>query len=139
MYELEKVEAQSAGRRREYTNPRTPDRQKAVEEFTHRSDLAHSFALVWGVYPRRDQMRLQILYGYEGAASTAVTAGLFLAFALLQLCLTVSLFRLTSLALAGPVYLTLESLWRLYQAKALRKPAGSIVGHALRILIHPPK
>ncbi len=62
----------------EYTRPRTPDRQKAVEDFTHRLDLAQSFALVWGIYPRADQLRLQQAYQYDALGSSTITAGAFL-------------------------------------------------------------
>jgi hypothetical protein len=139
IYELEKVEPEAGAPRREYTNPRTPDRQKAVEDFTHRLDLAQSFALFWGVYPRRDQLRLQLLYQYDGPGSTAITAGLFLAVGVVELCFTAPLYRTTILVLAGPAYLVLESLYRLYKAKALGEPAGSIVGYVLRLVIHPPR
>jgi hypothetical protein len=139
IYELEKVEPQAGVPSREYTHPRTPDRQKAVEDFTHSLDLAQSFALFWSTYPRRDQLRLQLLYQYEGPGSTAITAGLFLVIGVLQLCLTAALYRTTTLALAGPAYLILESLYRLYKAKAEGEPAGSIVGYVLRLAIHPPR
>jgi hypothetical protein len=138
VYELERIEAAPAGRWREFTNPRSPTRQKAVEAFTHNFDLANSFALFWGIYPRRDQVRLQLLYGYEGAKSTALSAGIFLAVGLLQLFLTVAS-RLPSLALAGPAYLILESAYRLYRAKGLHEPTGSIVGYIFRLAIHAPK
>ena len=139
IFELEKVEPQAGTPSREYTRPRAPDRQKAVEDFTHRLDLAHSFALFWGTYPRRDQLRLQLLYQYEGQRSTAITAGIFLIIGVLQFCLTAGLYRATILALAGPAYLILESLYRLYKAKAVGEPTGSIVGYVLRLFIHPPR
>jgi hypothetical protein len=139
IYELEKVEPGAGVPSREYTRPRTPDRQKAVEGFTHRLDMAQSFALFWGTYPRRDQLRLQLLYQYDGPRSTAITAGLFLISGALQLCLTTAPYRASILALAGPAYLILESLYRLYKAKALGEPAGSIVGYVLRLVIHPPR
>jgi hypothetical protein len=139
VYELEKVEPEGGAPTRGYTNPRTPDRQKAVEDFTHRLDLAQSFALFWGAYPRRDQLRLQILYQYDGPGSTAITAGLFLVIGVLQFCLTAALSRATILALAGPAYLILESLYRLYEAKAVGEPAGSLIGYVLRLVIHPPR
>jgi len=139
VYELERAEPQAGVPIREYTRPRTPDRQRAVEDFTHRLDLAQSFALLWGVYPRRDQLRLQLLYQYEGTRSTAITAGLFLIIGVLQLCLTAPLARITILVLAAPAYLILESLYRLYRAKAMGEPAGSIIGYVLRLAVHPPK
>jgi hypothetical protein len=139
IYELEQVEPEAGVPSREYTTPRTPDRQKAVEDFTHRLDLAQSFALFWGTYPRRDQLRLQLLYQYDGPGSTATTAGFFLVIGVLQLCLTAALSRATILVLAGPAYLILESLYRLYKAKTVGEPAGSIVGYLLRLAIHPPR
>ena len=138
IYELERVEPEAGVPSAEYTRPRSPDRQKAVEDFTRRLDLAQSFSLVWGTYPRQDQLRLQLLYQYEGPRSTAITAGLFLIAGVLQVCLTAALYRATILALAGPAYLILESLYRLYRAKAVSEPAGSIVGYILRLAIPPP-
>jgi len=139
IYELEKVEPEAGVPSREYTRPRTPDRQKAVEDFTHRLDMAQSFALFWGIYPRADQLRLQRLYQYQGPRPTAITAGLFLILGVLQLCLTAILYRATILVLAGPAYLILESLYRLYKAKAAGEPAGSVLGYLLRLSIHPPR
>jgi hypothetical protein len=139
IYDLEKVERQPGVPTREYTCPRTPDRQKAVEDFTHSFDMAQSFALIWGAYPRRDQLRLQLLYQYDGPGSTAITAGLFLIVGGLQLCLTAALYRTAILALMGPAYLMLESLYRLYRAKAQDEPAGSLAGYVLRLVIHPPR
>jgi hypothetical protein len=139
IYELEKVEPEAGVPSREYTRPRTPDRQKAVEDFTHRLDMAQSFALFWGIYPRADQLRLQRLYQYQGPRPTAITAGLFLILGVLQLCLTAILYRATILVLAGPAYLILESLYRLYKAKAAGEPAGSVLGYLLRLAIHPPR
>ena len=139
VYELEKVEPEDGAPRREYTCPRTPDRQKAVEDFTHRLDLAHSFALFWSTYPRQDQLHLQLLYQYDGPGSTAITAGIFLVIGVMQLCITVVRYRGMILALVGPAYLMLESLYRLYRAKVASEPAGSIVGYVLRVLIHAPK
>ena len=139
IYELEKVKPEVGVVSREYATPRTPDRQKAVEDFTHRFDLAHSFALFWGLYPRQDQLHLQLLYQHEGPRYTAITAGIFLFIGILQLYFTAALYRATILALVGPAYLALESVYRLYRAKAGGEPAGSIVGHVLRLAIHPPK
>jgi hypothetical protein len=139
IYEMEKVEPEAGLPIHEYTRPRTPDRQKAVEDFTHRLDVAQSFALFWGAYPRRDQLRLQFLYQYDGPRSTAITAGLFLIIGALQLCLAAALYRAMYFALTGPAYLILESLYRLYKAKAAGEPAGSIVGYVLRLAIQPPR
>ena len=139
IYDLERVELAAGVPSHEYTRPRTPDRQEAVEVFTHNLDLAQSFALVWGTYPRRDQLRLQLLYQYDGPGSTATTAGFFLIVGGVQFCLTAALYRETLLALAGPAYLILESLYRLYKAKAQGEPAGSLAGYLLRLVIHPPR
>ena len=138
IYELERIEPEAGSQSQVYTYPRSPDRQKAVEDFTRRADLAQSFSLVWGAYPRRDQLRLQLLYQYQGPRCTAITAGLFLIAGVLQLSLAAALYRATILALAGPTYLILESLYRLYRAKAAREPAGSVIGHVLRLAIPPP-
>ena len=139
IYELQRVEPEPGAPSQVYAYPRSPDRQKAVEDFTRRADLAQTFSLVWGAYPRRDQLRLQLLYQYQGPRATAITAGLFLIAGVLQLCLTAPLYRSTILPLAGPAYLIVESLYRLYRAKAAREPAGSLVGYVLRLAIPPPK
>ena len=123
------------------TGEGTPEElsQKAVEDFTHGWDIARSFALVWSIYPRQDQLRLQLLYDYEGPRCTAITAGIFLICGAVQLCLSAALFRSAHLALASPFYLTLKSFYRLYKAKVVGEPAGSIVGHVLRLAIPPPR
>ena len=139
IYELERVKPEVGVVSAEYTRPRSPERQRAVEDFTHRLDLAQSFSLVWGTYPRRDQLRLQLLYQYEGPRCTAITAGLFLVAGVLHVCVTAALYRATFLALAGPAYLVLESLYRLYRAKGASEPAGSMVGYILRLAIPPPR
>jgi len=139
IFDLEKAEPVAGVPSREYTRPRTPDRQKAVEAFTHSLDLAQSFALVWGTYPRPDQLRLHLLYQYDGPGTTATTAGFFLIIGGLQFFLTAALYRVTILALAGPAYLILESLYRLYKAKVEGEPAGSLAGYVLRLVVHPPK
>jgi hypothetical protein len=138
VYELEKSDPPPGSTCREYSNPRAADRQSAVEHFTRQLDLAQSFEFFWGVYPRQDQLRLQAVYQYDAPRATAITAGLFLVSGLMPLCLGVGLYRATILALAGPVYLTLESVYRLYMAKARRQPAGSAVGYVLRLVIRPP-
>jgi hypothetical protein len=138
IYELERIEPQADIPTAECTCPRSPDRQKQVEGFTRRLDLAQSFALIWGTYPRRDQLRLQLLYQYQALRSTAITGGLFLIVGVMQLCLTAALYRATILALAGPAYLILESLYRLYRANAAGEPAGSVIGYILRLVLPPP-
>lgn len=110
-----------------------------MEDFTNRLDLAHSFALIWGIYPRRDQIRLHLLYQYEGRKFTAMTAACFLLIGALQFVLTAARYPGIILALVGPAYLILESLYRLYMAKVVGEPAGSVVGYILSVAIHPPK
>jgi hypothetical protein len=137
VYELEQTETESAGIFREYTQPRTPERQELVEAFTHRLDMAQSFALLWGTYPRGKQVRLQLLYQFPAARSTAITAGILLLVALLQGWASIAL-HTTAIALAGPVYFLIESSYRLFRAKVQGEPAGSLVGYVLQLLVHPP-
>lgn len=138
VFELEKTEMQPQGRFREYKQPRPPERQKMVETYTHRLDVAQSFALIWGVYPREQQVRLQLLYQFPAARSTAITAGVFLLVAVLQgwACL---MLHTTLTTFAGSVYLFVESSYRLFRAKVQGEPAGSLVGYILRLLIRPPR
>lgn len=138
VYELERIEADAAGKYKEYTHPRTPERQKIVEAFTHRLDLTQSFSLLWGTYPRRVQLRLELQYQFGAAKFTALTAGVFLVGALLQIGASI-LWHTTVYAIAAPVYLIFESLYRLYQSRIRGQPAGSLVGYLLRLLIRPPR
>jgi len=139
VYELEKTIADpSKGKYREYTHPRSPERQKAVEAYTHRLDLTQSFALLWGAYPRREQLRLEIKYQFAAAKFTAITAGFLLAAAVLQIWASV-LWHTTVYALVGPIYLVFESLYRLYQSKVHGQPAGSLAGYVLGLFIHSPE
>lgn len=138
VYELEKIEADPKGKYREYTHPRTPERQKMVEAFTHSLDITQSFSLFWGMFPQREQFRLAIKYQFAGAKYTAITAGFFLLCGLLQIWMSI-LWHTTVFAIAGPVYLICESLYRLYRSKVQGEPAGSIVGYLLRLVISPPK
>ena len=126
-----------AGRWHEFISPRTPVRQKAVEESTHTYDLAHSFALFWGFYPRSDQLRLQLLYEFDAPKLTAVTAGIFLIVGLLQIAIIVA-YSASPFAIAASAYLILESVYRLYRAMVLHEAAGSIVGYIFRLVIRPP-
>jgi len=138
VFELEKTETDPQGKFREYTQPRPPDRQKLVEAFTHRLDVVHSFALLWGTYPRLQQVRLQLLFQFPAARYTALTAGIFLIVALLQGWVTI-LMHTTVFALATPVYLFIESSYRLFRGKVRGEPAGSLVGYVLYLLIRPPR
>lgn len=138
VYELEKMDADPKGRYREYTQPRTLARQKIVEDFTDKRDRAHIFALLWGTFPRKEQARLEILYDFPAARWTAITAGILLVVSLLQIWGSI-LLHTTIVAIVPPVYLILESLYRLYQSKAYRRPAGSVYGYILRLFLHPPE
>lgn len=138
VYEFEKIDADPKLKYREYTRPRTPVRQKVVEEFTRRRDQAHIFAMIWGTFPRREQLRLQESYQYPAAQWTSVTAGFFLAGAVL-LGWAMFMFRVPVDFLPCPVYMVFESLYRLYQSKRKGQPAASVLGLLLSVFIHPPK
>jgi len=138
VFELERTSTGPQGKFREYTQPRSPERQKLVEAFTHRLNIVQSFALVWGTYPREQQVRLQILYQFPAARCTAITAGVLLVVALFQAWVTF-LAHSTVFALATPVYLSIESSYRLFRSKAQGEPAGSLVGYVLYLLIRPPR
>jgi hypothetical protein len=137
VFELEKTETDPQGKFREYTQPRASERQKLVEAFTHRLDVAHSFALLWGTYPRKQQVRLQLLYQFPAARSTAITAGILLLVALLQGWASILLHK-SLVALATPVYFFIESSYRLFRAKGQGEPAGSLVGYVFQLLVRPP-
>jgi hypothetical protein len=137
VFELEKTETDPQARLREYTQPRAPERQKLVEAYTHRLDVAQSFALLWGTYPRAQQVRLQLLYQFPAARSTAITAGILLLVAFVQAWASI-LLHTTILALAAPAYFFVESSYRLFRAKAQGEPAGSLVGYFFQLLVRPP-
>ncbi len=138
VYELEKIEPPLAGASREFITPRPPARQEAVEKFTRKYDLAHSFALFWGFYPRKEQLRLNLVYEYDGIRNTQITAGIFLFIAIIEASITF-LYHAPIFMQAGPVYLLGESAYRLYRVKAFREPAGSVVGYVIALIIRPPK
>jgi hypothetical protein len=138
VYELEMIHTAPTGPTREFITPRPPARHQAVEKFTHQYDLAHSFALFWGFYPRRDQLRLNLAYEYDGIRNTQITAGIFLIAAILEAAITFA-YRAPIFMQVGPVYLLGESAYRLYRVKAFREPAGSIVGYVVGLIIHPPR
>jgi hypothetical protein len=138
VYEFEKIDADPKLKYREYTHPRTPERQKVVGESTRHRDKAHILAMVWGTYPREEQFRLQTKFQFPAARWTSVTAGFFLAGALLQGWALLMLGAPASF-LIGPVYMLSESFYRLYRAKGQGQPAASVVGLVLSIFMHPPQ
>ncbi|HLY60618.1 MAG TPA: hypothetical protein VKV95_07605 [Terriglobia bacterium] len=138
VYEFEKMDADPKLKYREYTQPRNPQRQKVVEEYTRRRDNAHVMAMVWGTYPREEQFRLQTKFQFPAARWTSVTAGFFLAGAFLQ-GWALFMLGLPSFLMIGPIYMFLESAYRLYRAKAQGQPAASIVGLVLSLFVHPPQ
>lgn len=138
VYEFEKIDADPKLKFREFTRPRTPARQKMVEEFTRRRDKAHFLGMVWGTFSRGEQLRLQAKFQFPAARWTSVTAGFFLAGAFLQGWALWMLGAPESLVI-GPIYLVAESFYRLYQGKAKGEPAASVVGLILGIFMHAPR
>ncbi len=136
VYELEKVEGE--GKSREYTVPRAPERQRAVEAFTRSRDRVQILALFWGTFPRHEQLRLEAKYDFPAAKWTATTAGFLLACAVLEIW-AVILFHATIYAAVTPVYLIFESLYRLYQARFGGLPAGSLAGYVFGLFLRPPR
>ncbi len=138
VYEFGKIEADVKGNYREYGTPRPPAWQKAAEAFTRNRDRVQIFALLWGTFPRREQLRLEAKYHFAAAKWTGVTAGFLLACGLLQIWATI-LAHATIIALVGPVYLVCESLYRLYVSKLHGLPAASLAGICLGLLLRPPQ
>lgn len=138
VYEFDTIEADPKMKYREYTRPRSPQRQKAVEEFTHRRDRVHIFALIWGMYPRKAQLRLEAKYHFPAVQCTSVTASIFLVTALLQ-AWAIFMFGGSGVFFSGPVYLFFESLYRLYRSRVQAQPAASILGVFLNFFIQPPQ
>jgi len=137
VYELDKMESAPKGRWMEYTQPRTPDRQGAVEDFTRKRDRAQVLALVWGTYPIRVQLLLEAKYHFLSAKWTKITGYLLLCSALLEVW-GIFLFGLSVIALAGPVYFVFESLYRIYKSKVHGLPAASLAGYFIGLFLHPP-
>jgi len=138
LYELEEMDAAPSGRWHEFIRPRQPARQKVVEEYTHAYDLANSFALFWGFYPRSDQSRLHRLYEFDAPKSTTTSAGILLIVGLLQTGLAVT-YHLSAVVIASSTYIIFESVYRLYRALMLHQAAGSIMGYIFRLVIRPPQ
>jgi hypothetical protein len=138
VYEFGRMDPEAGKKYREYTRPRTPERQQAVEDFTRRRDRAHIFALVWGMYPASEQARLENEFHFPGAFWTAVTAGFIIVGALFQAWI-MKIEAFPRAAYGAPAYWLLESLYRLYRAKSQGQPAGSLIGYALALAVHPPR
>jgi hypothetical protein len=138
VYEFEKIDADPKLKYREYTRPRTPERQKVVEEFTQRRDKVHIFAMIWGTFSSGEQLRLQEKYQFPGAQWTSVTAGFFLVGAVLQ-GWAMFMIRAPAIFLACPVYMVFESLYRLYQSKSKGQSAASVLGLLVSVFIRPPQ
>ncbi len=154
VYEFEKIEPACAeapagrpagpgqpepkGRWMEYTQPRKPERQLAVEEFTRRRDRAQVLALLWGTYPVRVQLLLEAKYHFAAAKWTKITAYLLFCTALLEIW-AVFLFHLSVFQLPGPVYFIFESLYRIYKSKVHGLPAASLAGYLIGLFLRPPQ
>ena len=138
VYEFEKKEADPKFKYPEYTQPRTPGRQKLVEDFTRRHDLVHIFCMVWGTFSRGEQLRLQEKYQFPAAKWTSITAGFFLAGAVLQ-GWAMFMFRAPVEFLVCPVYMVSESLYRLYLSKSKGQPAASVLGLLVSVFVRPPQ
>lgn len=138
VYEFAQFDPESNHRYPEYTRPRTPERQKVVEDITQRRDRVHILAMIWSTYPRDEQFRLQAKYQFPAAQWTSVTAGFLLAGAVLQGWVMFILGG-TVFFYICPVYMFLESAYRLYQSKGQGQPAASVLGILLRFFLPPPQ
>ncbi len=138
IYEFGQIDPEPNQKLREYTRPRTPERQMVVEDFTRRRDKVHILAMIWSTYPRDEQFRLQAKYQFPAAQWTAVTAGFLLAGAVLQ---GWAMFILggTVFFYICPVYMFLESVYRLYQSKGQGQPAASVLGLLLSLFLRAPQ
>jgi hypothetical protein len=138
IYELERSNDPAEKKCREYTQPRSAERQKVVEELTRNRDRTQTLAFLWGVYPRSEQLRLEAKYHFPSTKWTSLTAGLLLASSVLQAWATL-LVGGGSYLLASPVYFFCESLYRLHRSKVHLEPAGSLAGLVFGLFIRPPK
>jgi hypothetical protein len=138
VYEFGRIESEEGKRYCEYTRPRSPERQKAVEEYSRRRDRAHTFALVWGMYPAAEQLRLENAFHFPGAYWTAVTAGFIIVGGVFQAWILL-MAAFPRPALLIPLYWVLESLYRLHRSKSAGQPAGSLIGYVLALAVHAPR
>lgn len=138
VYEFQAVDADPKGKFREYTRPRTDDRQKVVESLTRALDRAQMYGLLWGTYPAGEQERLEAKYQFPAAQMTAATAGLILAAAGLE-AWALSLVGAPAIVFLSAAYFILESLYRLFVSRTQGRPAGSVAGWILGWFIQPPR
>lgn len=138
VYEFERMDADPKGKYREYTRPRTRERQKVVEELTHSLDRTHIFALFWGTFPAREQTRLEAHYQFPAVQMTAATAGLMLVASALE-AWALRLLGAPLITCLASLYFVFESLYRLYVSKIQGQPAGSLVGLILGVFLSPPR
>ncbi len=138
IYELERTADSAEKKFREYTQPRSPERQRVVEESTRNRDRTQALAFLWGVYPRPEQLRLEAKNHFLSTKWTSLTAGLLLASSVLQAWVTLLMGGGIYL-LASPIYFFFESLYRLYRSKIHLAPAGSLAGLVFGLFISPPK
>jgi hypothetical protein len=138
VYEFEKLADDAKVKPRDFTRPRSPQRQKAAEELTRSLDRTHALALLWGTYPAREQARLEAQYQFPAVQMTAATAGLLLVAGGLE-AWGLRLLGAPGITYAVSLYFVFESLYRLYVSKAQAKPAGSMAGWVLGMFLHPPR
>ena len=137
VYEFEKLEGEAKVRFRDFTRPRSPQRQMAVEQATRALDRVQILGLIWGTYPAREQLRLEAQYQFPAARMTAATAGLLLACGALE-AWALRLLGAPPWFFAASLYFVLESLFRLYVSKAQGRPCGSLVGWVLQAIWAAP-
>ncbi len=138
VYEFEKTDLDPKGSYRDYTRPRAPQRQKAVEELTRRHDRVASWAILFGMYSGSQQARLETRYGHPARQMTSATAGLLLGGAALEAWL-LHLFHTPAAVQWIPAYFVPESLYRLFRARAQGQPAGSVLGLLLGFFLPAPR
>ena len=138
VYRLERIEASPGAEYREYTRPRSPERQRAVEELTRQRDRAHVLAPLWGLYPGDEQQRLEVKYQYPSTKWTAITAYFLLACAAFQGVASLYL-HLGLLMFVGPIYILVESFYRIYQVKVHGRPSASLGGYLFGLFLQPPR
>ncbi|MGE5326173.1 MAG: hypothetical protein ACM3NO_03985, partial [Deltaproteobacteria bacterium] len=138
VYEFERIDEDPKMKYRQFPLPRTPQRQKVVEDATRALDRAQIFGLIWGTFPAREQERLAIKFQFPEVQMTAATAGLLLAAGGLE-AWALQMLGAPKFIFLGAIYFVLESLYRLYASKGHGRPAGSLAGWILQFIVSPPK